>query len=45
MGFFYFDESVPPNSKFVLGAFAYSEVYLEIERAFGKEHSSIRCLV
>jgi hypothetical protein len=29
MGFFYFDESVHPNSKFVLGAFAYSEVSLD----------------
>jgi len=29
MGFFYFDESAHPKGRFALGAFAYSENWLE----------------
>ena len=41
MGFFYFDESVHPNCKFILGAFAYSEDSLDGPISDALRHSGL----
>src|SRR5260370_35648754 len=41
MGFFYFDESVHPNCKFILGAFAYSEDSLDSPVSDALRHSGL----